>query len=373
MGTVVPSAQFTKQQDCGSGGSSGSGARSGARWARREPLGKEGATAGGGLAAACRRSVPPSPACAASQGLWRGTVPGQLLTVPYTAVQFVTLQHCRQLARQYGLHERPRWRSAVPFVSGAVAGAAATMASYPFDLLRTTLAAQGEPPVYATMTDAGEWEAYRSFVLGMSAAKPVPACQFGAVAARAPRPQPLTPSLAATPCPIGAARGIVRQHGVRGLYRGLGVTVLEIMPYAALQFGLYDVFNAAYNRTRVRFMALFAVFMYSSDRPVPLHCCQAPTASTADSAPATALRHSGGCLPLRPPHHSFPCRRGWTLRTRTTPPPVCRPLCAGWRRACWPSWAPTRWMSPRSGSRWRGCSARRVMARCVAGAAGATS
>jgi hypothetical protein len=31
--------------------------------------------------------------------------------------------------------------------SGAVAGAAATVASYPFDLLRTTLAAQGEPKV----------------------------------------------------------------------------------------------------------------------------------------------------------------------------------------------------------------------------------
>jgi solute carrier family 25 thiamine pyrophosphate transporter 19 len=44
----------------------------------------------------------------------------------------------------------------------------------------------------------------------------------------------------------------VRQRGVRGLYRGLGVTVLEIMPYAALQFGLYDVFNKAYSRTRVR-------------------------------------------------------------------------------------------------------------------------
>lgn len=33
------------------------------------------------------------------------------------------------------------------FTSGAVAGAAATIASYPFDLLRTTLAAQGEPKV----------------------------------------------------------------------------------------------------------------------------------------------------------------------------------------------------------------------------------
>lgn len=35
----------------------------------------------------------------------------------------------------------------VSFTSGAIAGAAATVASYPFDLLRTTLAAQGEPKV----------------------------------------------------------------------------------------------------------------------------------------------------------------------------------------------------------------------------------
>jgi solute carrier family 25 thiamine pyrophosphate transporter 19 len=33
------------------------------------------------------------------------------------------------------------------FVCGAAAGAAGTVASYPFDLLRTTLAAQGKPPV----------------------------------------------------------------------------------------------------------------------------------------------------------------------------------------------------------------------------------
>lgn len=75
-----------------------------------------------------------------------------------------------------------------------MAGAAGTIASYPFDLLRTTLAAQGEPKVYSGMLEA--------------------------------------------------ARGIVKDHGVGGLYRGMGITVLEIMPYAALQFGLYDVFNS---------------------------------------------------------------------------------------------------------------------------------
>ena len=43
-----------------------------------------------------------------------------------------------------------------------------------------------------------------------------------------------------------AGRGILRERGPLGLYRGLGVTLVEIMPYAALQFGLYDMFTAAW-------------------------------------------------------------------------------------------------------------------------------
>lgn len=80
------------------------------------------------------------------QGLWRGTVPGILLTVPYTGVQFVMLQQCKQLAKRQGL-TGPKESRLVSFGSGAIAGSAATLASYPFDLLRTTLAAQGEPKV----------------------------------------------------------------------------------------------------------------------------------------------------------------------------------------------------------------------------------
>jgi solute carrier family 25 (mitochondrial thiamine pyrophosphate transporter), member 19 len=102
----------------------------------------------------------------------------------------MTLQHCKHIAIDHGLASH----SVTPFLSGALAGAAGTVASYPFDLLRTTLAAQGEPKVYAGMLDA--------------------------------------------------TRGIIQENGVRGLYRGMGITVLEIMPYAALQFGLYDVFNS---------------------------------------------------------------------------------------------------------------------------------
>ncbi len=81
------------------------------------------------------------------QGLWRGTLPGQLLTVPYTAVQFVTLQQVRYFAHQSGISDAMGGKS-MSFVSGAMAGAAATIAAYPFDILRTTLAAQGEPKVH---------------------------------------------------------------------------------------------------------------------------------------------------------------------------------------------------------------------------------
>lgn len=87
-------------------------------------------------------------ACPSSQGLWRGILPGQLLTVPYTAVQFVALQQFKAAAVRRGLLQGER-APLLSFVSGAFAGAAATVASYPFDLLRTTLAAQGEPRVCA--------------------------------------------------------------------------------------------------------------------------------------------------------------------------------------------------------------------------------
>ena len=86
------------------------------------------------------------------QGLWRGTLPGQLLTVPYTAVQFVTLQQVRYFAHHHGISGHMGGKS-LSFVSGAMAGAAATIASYPFDILRTTLAAQGEPKVFPKCHD----------------------------------------------------------------------------------------------------------------------------------------------------------------------------------------------------------------------------
>jgi len=122
------------------------------------------------------------------------------MTVPYTAVQFVALQAARGAAAAAGWEDTPRRAQAAAFATGAAAGTAATVASYPFDLLRTTLAAQGEPRVYTGMLDAAR---------GL----------------------------------VARAGGGVR--GARALNTGLGVTLVEIIPYAALQFGLYDALTRA--------------------------------------------------------------------------------------------------------------------------------
>ena len=64
-------------------------------------------------------------------------VPHRLLLVAFQV---------RAFAQRTGI-AKSDWAPSLSFISGAVAGAAATAASYPFDLLRTTLAAQGEPKV----------------------------------------------------------------------------------------------------------------------------------------------------------------------------------------------------------------------------------
>ncbi|XP_042518373.1 mitochondrial thiamine diphosphate carrier 2-like [Macadamia integrifolia] len=138
------------------------------------------------------------------QGFWRGNVPALLMVMPYTAIQFMVLTKLKTFASgssktEDHIHLSPYWS----YLSGALAGCAATVGSYPFDLLRTILASQGEPKVYSTMRSA--------FI------------------------------------------GIVRTRGVRGLYAGLSPTLVEIVPYAGLQFGTYDTFKRwtmAWNRYR---------------------------------------------------------------------------------------------------------------------------
>lgn len=127
-------------------------------------------------------------------GFWRGNVPALLMVMPYTAIQFMVLHKVKTFASgssksEDHIHLSPY----LSFMSGALAGCAATVGSYPFDLIRTILASQGEPKIYPNMRSA--------FV------------------------------------------EIMNTRGFRGLYAGLSPTLVEIIPYAGLQFGTYDSFK----------------------------------------------------------------------------------------------------------------------------------
>lgn len=128
------------------------------------------------------------------RGFWRGNVPALLMVMPYTAIQFGVLHKLKTLVSGSSKSEdHINLSPYLSFVSGGFAGCAATLGSYPFDLLRTILASQGEPKVYPNMRAA--------FV------------------------------------------GILETRGIQGLYAGLTPTLIEIVPYAGLHFGTYDTFK----------------------------------------------------------------------------------------------------------------------------------
>lgn len=46
---------------------------------------------------------------------------------------------------------------------------------------------------------------------------------------------------------VDAAWRIYRGHGLKGLYSGISITLIEIIPYSALQFAAYDFFHQTYD------------------------------------------------------------------------------------------------------------------------------
>ncbi|KAL6826081.1 mitochondrial carrier [Trichoderma sp. SZMC 28015] len=91
-------------------------------------------------------------------GLWKGNVPAELMYVCYSAVQFTTYRSTTVFLQTALPTRMPD--SAETFVAGAVSGAAATGATYPLDLLRTRFAAQGRHRVYSSLRGA-LWDIYR--------------------------------------------------------------------------------------------------------------------------------------------------------------------------------------------------------------------
>jgi solute carrier family 25 thiamine pyrophosphate transporter 19 len=109
--------------------------------------------------------------------------------VSYSAIQFTTYRTI-SLALQSALGEHRMPAAAESFIAGAAAGAVATTATYPLDLLRTRFAAQGTERVYTSL--------------------------------------------------LASVRDIARYEGPRGFFRGLGAGVGQIIPYMGIFFATYE-------------------------------------------------------------------------------------------------------------------------------------
>lgn len=119
------------------------------------------------------------------KGLWKGNMVNCLRIFPHRGVLFSCNDLYRKKLGDLGVEKRY-----LGFVTGSLAGMTATMATYPMDLVRTQRAGH-----------------YGVESLGM----------------------------------CGMLKHNYQTAGIRGLYRGIGVTLLTALPYEGLKFGLYPL------------------------------------------------------------------------------------------------------------------------------------
>ncbi|TWU77858.1 mitochondrial thiamine pyrophosphate transporter [Metarhizium rileyi] len=222
--------------------------------------------------------------------LWKGNVPAELLYVCYASIQFTTYRTTTLLLQTALPTRLPD--AAESFVAGASSGALATSVTYPLDLLRTRFAAQGRRRIYSSLRGAvheiGRDEGCRGFFRGLSPAlgQIVPfmgiffvtyeglrmrleglhlpwggadatAGIIGSVLAKTTvfpldlvrkRIQVQGPTRSRyvygdIPVYTGALRGIAaiaRTEGLRGLYKGLPISLMKSAPASAVTVWTYE-------------------------------------------------------------------------------------------------------------------------------------
>ncbi|GFY52413.1 mitochondrial thiamine pyrophosphate carrier [Trichonephila inaurata madagascariensis] len=158
------------------------------------------------------------------QALWKGIVPAQFLSTTYGALQFMAFEI---LTQQASTHLPEKFQSEakplINFTCGALAGGIATTGSFPFDVMRTRLVAQGEPKIYKNV--------------------------------------------------FHATATMLRTEGPFSFYKGLSPTLVQIMPNAGAQFAFYKLFQGLWNVLFKKESTTTTVFQSS--------CCGAASGITA--------------------------------------------------------------------------------------------
>lgn len=126
--------------------------------------------------------------------LWSGHIPAQLLSVTYGILQFSTFEKLTEICRETDPKFFITNKHWINFSNGAVAATVATIASFPFDTVRTRLIAEQKTK-----------KAYKGFVHAFST--------------------------------------MVRTEGMSALFKGLVPMLGQIAPHAGIQFATYKLFT----------------------------------------------------------------------------------------------------------------------------------
>lgn len=228
------------------------------------------------------------------KALYRGNMAAIYLWVGYAAMQFTVYNSVRDVLRQH--RQRDDYSAtATAFIAGATAGVCATLATYPFDVCRTTFSARGfvqqtadattaaaavpppplvaavlprqplpfsslcephlfphhhpaAPPSLHTANITVHSAMHRSSLpltsLGVSVQSvihrnpiyvPIPSVPAGAVAVAVVDEAPPPPRTFAE-----FTRHLYRLKGWSGFYAGSWPAVIQIIPYMGLNFAIYD-------------------------------------------------------------------------------------------------------------------------------------
>ncbi|XP_020529886.1 mitochondrial thiamine pyrophosphate carrier 1 isoform X3 [Amborella trichopoda] len=192
------------------------------------------------------------------RGFWKGNVPALLMVMPYTAIQFTVLHKLKTFAAGSSKSEDHIQLSPyLSYLSGALAGCAATVGTYPFDLLRTILASQGEPKGWNHLRygqpngspSDDSLSSFQLFLCGLAAgtcAKAV--CHPLDVVKKRFQIEGLQrhPKYGARVESHAyknmwdALRGIVQAEGWAGLYKGIVPSIIKAAPAGAVTFVAYE-------------------------------------------------------------------------------------------------------------------------------------
>ncbi|CAN1142504.1 Mitochondrial substrate carrier family protein B [Linum perenne] len=198
------------------------------------------------------------------KAFWRGNLVTIVHRVPYSAVNFYAYEKYKTFLQSvFGL-ERQGGNStadlAVRFLGGGLAGISAASATYPLDLVRTRLAAQGVGPnlaigfcVYESLKSF--WESRRpndsTTMVSLSCGS-----LSGVAASTATFPIDLVrrrmqlegaggKARVYTGGLLGTFRHIIKNEGLLGLYRGILPEYYKVVPGVAIVFMTYETLKIA--------------------------------------------------------------------------------------------------------------------------------